>query len=47
MLSILMVYSEAVTDDVYIQELYFTGTLDGGTVLRGCVLGILIILMIT
>ena len=39
MLSILSVGSDAITDDVYMRELYFTGVLDGGTILRDCVLG--------
>jgi hypothetical protein len=39
MVSILVVYDEAVTTNVYIQECYFTGILDGGTILRNCVVG--------
>lgn len=39
MLSILSVDTDAITDDVYMRELYFTGVLDGGTILRDCVLG--------
>lgn len=39
MVSILVVYPEASTENVYITDCYFTGTLDGGTILSNCVVG--------
>ena len=39
MTSILTVNPDAITDNLYVRDLYFTGTLDGGSILRECVLG--------
>ena len=37
--SVLIAEPAALTINTYIRDLYFTGTLDGGTILRDCVLG--------
>ena len=39
MTSLLHVEPGAITDNLYVKELYFDGTLDGGSILRDCVLG--------
>ena len=39
MTSILVVTTEAITNNVYIRDCYFTGALNGGSVIRDCVLG--------
>ena len=39
MTSILTVLPEAITNNLYVRDLYFTGTLDGGAILRDCVVG--------
>lgn len=39
MVSILAVQPEADTTNVYIKDCYFTGSLDGGTILSNCVVG--------
>jgi len=39
MTSVLTVLDAAVTDNIFVEEVYFTGTLDGGTILRNCILG--------
>ena len=39
--SILIVNAEAITNNVYVRDCYFTGTLDGNSIIRDCVVGTL------